>query len=440
MKSSHPLHGLVAAVHTPFNRDGSLNLAVVEQQAAHLLRNGIIIAFVGGTTGECHSLSLDERLALAHRWSEVARGTALRVSVHVGSNCLADARALAVQAQELGAISISACAPSYFKPASLDALIACCADIATAAPETPFYFYDIPAFTQVSMSMPDFLEQAPDWIPTLAGLKFTNTDLMAYQLCLRAAGGRFDVAYGCDQWLLAAQAQKLGAISISACAPSYFKPASLDALIACCADIATAAPATAFYFYDIPVFTQVSLSMPDFLEQAPDRIPTLAGLKFTNTDLMAYQLCLRAEGGRFDVAYGCDQWLLAALALGARGAVGSTYNFAAPLYQRMTQAFAAGDLATAREEQFRSVRLVQLLSKHGYMGAAKATMALLGVDVGPARIPNGSLPPTQTPQLRGELESLGFFDWIQPAARRETRPRLGQPGRGLSGMESCQYY
>ena len=311
MKSSHPLHGLVAAVHTPFNPDGSLNLAVVEQQAAHLLRNGIIIAFIGGTTGECHSLSLDERLALAQRWSEVAHGTALRVSVHVGSNCLADARALAAQAQELGAISISACAPSYFKPASLDALIACCADIATAA------------------------------------------------------------------------------------------------------------PATAFYFYDIPVFTQVSLSMPDFLEQAPDRIPTLAGLKFTNTDLMAYQLCLRAGGGRFDVAYGCDQWLLAALALGARGAVGSTYNFAAPLYRRMTHAFAAGDLATAREEQFRSVRLVQLLSKHGYMGAAKATMALLGVDVGPARIPNGSLRPTQTRQLRGELETLGFFDWIQPAARRE---------------------
>jgi len=144
MKSSHPLHGLVAAVHTPLNPDGSLNLAVVEQQAAHLLRNGITIAFIGGTTGECHSLSLEERLALAQRWSEVVCGTALRVSVHVGSNCLADARVLAAQAQKLGAISISACAPSYFKPASLDALIACCADIATAAPATAFYFYDIP--------------------------------------------------------------------------------------------------------------------------------------------------------------------------------------------------------------------------------------------------------------------------------------------------------
>jgi len=35
-------------------------------------------------------------------------------------------------------------------------------------------------------------------------------------------------------------------------------------------------------------------------------------------------------------------WL--ALGLGAKGAVGSTYNFAAPLYRRMWTAFTAGDI------------------------------------------------------------------------------------------------
>lgn len=182
MKPPHPLHGLVAATHTPFKPDGSLHLAIVEQQAAHLLKNGVTLAFIGGSTGECHSLTLDERRALTQRWSDVARGTALRLVVHVGSNCLADARVLASQAQQLGAVAISALAPSYFKPRSLDTLIAGCADIATAAPETPFYFYDIPALTGVHFSMPDFLVQAAGRIPTLAGIKFTNTDLMAYQI------------------------------------------------------------------------------------------------------------------------------------------------------------------------------------------------------------------------------------------------------------------
>jgi N-acetylneuraminate lyase len=308
MKPSRPLVGLVAAVHTPFRPDGSLHLEVVEAQAAHLRAHGIDIAFVGGSTGEGHSLSLEERRALARQWIEAARGTALGVVVHVGANCLADAQNLGSQAEELGALAISALAPSYFKPRDVDALVACCADVAAAAPRTPFYFYDIPALTGVSLSMPDFLE--------------------------RAAG----------------------------------------------------------------------------------RIPSLAGIKFTSPDLAAYQLCLRAANGRFDVPYGVDEWLLAALVLGARGAVGSTYNFAAPLYQRMLRAFAASDLAAAREEQLRSVEIVRLLAGYGYLGAAKAVMAMLGVDVGPPRLPNLGLPQGPATELRGRLEALGFFDWIRRRA------------------------
>ena len=53
------LRGLVAATHTPFDADGRLKLAAVEKQAGHLLGNGVTAAFIGGTTGESHSLSLD---------------------------------------------------------------------------------------------------------------------------------------------------------------------------------------------------------------------------------------------------------------------------------------------------------------------------------------------------------------------------------------------
>ncbi len=300
----NPLHGLVAATHTPFQADGSLNVAAVERQAAHMIESGVASVFIGGSTGESHSLALEERLALGQRWSEVANNTPLRVVVHVGSNCLADAKTLAAQAERLGASGIAALAPSYFKPRSLELLVDCMAEIAAAAPATPFYFYDIPSMTGVSFPM------------------------------------------------------------------------------------------------------------PDFLEQARDRIPTLAGIKFTNPDLMAYQRCLRADAGAWDIPFGCDEFLLAALALGAKGAVGSTYNFAAPLYRRLIAAFERGDLAAARDEQFRSVKLIQLLMSFGYMGAAKAVMEMLGVPVGPPRLPNGKLTVEQTRQLRDGLETLGFFDWL----------------------------
>ena len=61
------LTGLTPATHTPFHPDGTLNLAVVEQQAEHMLANQIGTVFIGGSTGESHSLTLSERLALSQQ-------------------------------------------------------------------------------------------------------------------------------------------------------------------------------------------------------------------------------------------------------------------------------------------------------------------------------------------------------------------------------------
>lgn len=74
---THRIKGLVAATHTPFHPDGSLSLALVEKQAAHLQNTGVSHAFIGGTTGESSSLTLEERRALAVRWFEVTRDSAL---------------------------------------------------------------------------------------------------------------------------------------------------------------------------------------------------------------------------------------------------------------------------------------------------------------------------------------------------------------------------
>jgi N-acetylneuraminate lyase len=48
--------------------------------------------------------------------------------------------------------------------------------------------------------------------------------------------------------------------------------------------------------------------MPEFLEKAPAQIPTLAGLKSTNPDLIAYLQCLRA--GDWDIPWGMDESML----------------------------------------------------------------------------------------------------------------------------------
>lgn len=120
------------------------------------------------------------------------------------------------------------------------------------------------------------------------------------------------------------------------------------------------------------------------------------------------------ESHSLNILWGTDECLLAGLALGARGAVGSTYNFAAPIYQRVMRAFEANDLATARAGQMRSVQMIARIAADGYMASAKAVMKMLGVEVGPARLPHSNLDAAQVKSLRSDLEQMGFFEWVKP--------------------------
>lgn len=292
--------GLVAAVHSPFDASGALRLDTVEKQAEHLLSNGVGAAFVCGTTGESSSLTLDERMALAAHWVNVTRGSALKTIVHVGHTCVADAAALAAHAEKSGAFACAALAPTFFKPPAQDELVETMRAIASGAPRLPFYYYEFPAQSGLTLS------------------------------------------------------------------PS------------------------------------------EFLESARARIPNLAGIKFTSVNLMEYQLCRAAGGGCFDALFGCDEILLGALALGAQGAVGSTYNFAAPVYLRLMAAYRAGDFESARLEQLNAVRLIQTLARHGYMASAKFLMRLQGVDVGEPRLPNRKLNAAQQAELETKLEAFAL--------------------------------
>jgi len=208
---------------------------------------------------------------------------------------------------------------------------------------------------------------------------------------------------------LAANAQTLGVDAISALAPSYYKPKTVNDLVEFFVPIAAAAPSLPFYYYNIPSMTAVSLPTPDILREGKKRIPTLNGLKFTHNDMMEFQECLALQNGEFDVVFGFDEMLLSALAFGAKGAVGSTYNFAAPAYLRVIAAFEKGDLATARQEQFKCVQMIRALIGINFMPAAKSVMSMIGVDCGPVRSPLTPITAREYDTLRERLKPLDIF-------------------------------
>jgi N-acetylneuraminate lyase len=290
------LSGLIAAPHTPMDAQGTIQFAVIEKQAEWLVRSGVSGAFICGTTGEGLSLTVDERKHVADRWFQVA-GDQLKVIVHVGHDCVADAVELAGHAAAKGAFATSAMAPPFFKPGSIPQLMSYLKPIAAASRNLPFFYYHIPSMTGVGLSMVDFLK----------------------------AGGE---------------------------------------------------------------------------------LANLAGIKYTHNNMMEYQQCVALSGDRYEISFGQDENLLAALALGANSAVGSTYNYAAPLYLRMTKAFRENNLAEAQACSRKVVAMVDLLIKFGVLAAGKALMSRVGVDCGSPRVPVQSLSTAQLNDLFEAIDKL----------------------------------
>jgi N-acetylneuraminate lyase len=207
---------------------------------------------------------------------------------------------------------------------------------------------------------------------------------------------------------LAQHVRAMGLYGVSLSAPSYFKPADVGMLAKICQQVAASVPDMPFYYYHIPVLTGVSFTMYDLLQAIGDTIPNFAGIKYTHEDFMDFLSCLRYRDGKYDMLWGRDENMLSALAVGAEGAVGSTFNYVAPLYKRIITAFNARDLESARACQQVSIDLIRLLGKYGGIATGKSYMKLVGMDCGEFRMPVKNMSNDQFEQFKKDVAALHF--------------------------------
>ncbi|WP_332735179.1 dihydrodipicolinate synthase family protein [Flavihumibacter sp.] len=207
---------------------------------------------------------------------------------------------------------------------------------------------------------------------------------------------------------LALHAKEIGLDAISFTAPFYFKPANVEMLAECCRTIAAVVPDMPFYYYHIPVLTGVNFPMIDLLQKVDGLIPNFAGIKYTHEDFMDFLSCLRFKGGKYDMLWGRDENMLAALSLGAQGAVGSTFNYAAPLYYDLIEAYENNQHETARSLQQMSIDMIRLLGKYGGIATGKAYMKIVGVDCGEFRLPVRNMDSKAFALFQNDVNELGF--------------------------------
>lgn len=181
--------------------------------------------------------------------------------------------------------------------------------------------------------------------------------------------------------------REAGVSAIALVAPYYFKPPDSTLLAEFVAKVGESVPDMPVYFYNIPALSGVFMPMIGFLEKVSGMLPNFAGIKYTFEDFSDFLSCLNYKDGRYDLLWGRDECMLSALVLGCVGAVGSTFNYAAPLYLSIIGAFNKGNLVEARKLQQVSIDMIALLGKYGGIATGKSFMKYIGMDCGKFRAP-----------------------------------------------------
>lgn len=297
--------GLVAAPFTPMDKGGNINYDMINLYYDFLEKNGVLGAFINGSTGEGASLTQKEKQLQAEKWAGcLGKGGKVRVINLVGGTSYGECIENAVFSAEIGTSAIAIVAPYYFKPADTDHLADFIARIGESVPQMPVYFYHIP-------------------------------------------------------WL-----------------------------------------------------TGVNMQMISLLEKITSRLPNFAGIKYTHDNFADFLSCLNFRDGCYDLLWGKDECLLPALSLGCKGCVGSTYNYAAPLYHNIIDAFNRGNLAEARRLQQISINMAGLFGKYEGIATGKAYMKYIGIDCGQFRSPLKNIPDEMYNEFINDVRDLEMDHWF----------------------------
>jgi 4-hydroxy-tetrahydrodipicolinate synthase len=183
---TRPFGAVLAAMVTPFDADGGLDLDAAQRLASHLVERGHDGLLISGTTGEAPTTTDREKEALLRAVLEAVGGRA-RIVAGVGTNDTAHTVELAEQAAKAGAHGLLAVAPYYNKPPTegIRAHFTAVAD----ATDLPVMVYDIPGRAAVRIGTPTLLRLAEH--PRIVAVKDATGDLFAGSAVMAAT----DLAY-----------------------------------------------------------------------------------------------------------------------------------------------------------------------------------------------------------------------------------------------------
>lgn len=175
--------GIFPAFYACYDKNGDVSAEATKSLVEFLIKKGVDGLYVGGSSGECIYLSIEERKKTLEAVMEANKGR-ITIIAHVACNNTKDSRELARHAESLGVDAIATIPPIYFK-LNETAIAKYWNDISAAAPNTDYFIYNIPQLAGVSLTLSLFDEMLKN--PRVVGVKNSSMPIQDIQMFKRQA-------------------------------------------------------------------------------------------------------------------------------------------------------------------------------------------------------------------------------------------------------------
>ena len=175
--------GIFPAFYACYDDEGNVSEERTEALTEFLIKKGVNGLYVGGSSGECIYLSVEERKRTLEAVMRAAKGR-ITIIAHVACNNTKDSCELAHHAESLGVDAIAAIPPIYFRLPDR-AIAKYWNDISAAAPDTDFVIYNIPQLAGVALTPALFDTMLEN--PRVIGVKNSSMPTQDIQMFLRQA-------------------------------------------------------------------------------------------------------------------------------------------------------------------------------------------------------------------------------------------------------------
>lgn len=205
---------------------------------------------------------------------------------------------------------------------------------------------------------------------------------------------------------LSQEAEKAGAEGLLLVTP-YYNKATQNGLIAHYTTVAESVKIP-ILLYHVPSRTGVTMA-PATIVKLCREVPNIVGVKEASNNIAAISTMMSMADGCVDLYSGNDDQIVPILSLGGKGVISVLSNVAPRQTHDICQSYFDGNVKESAKMQLKAIPLINALFSEVNPIPVKAAMNLMGMEVGPLRLPLTEMEPQNQEKLAAAMREYGIL-------------------------------